>query len=98
MGCARNQLDVPEFRRFCRALLSHYADTIELLEKSGCKIKLVGVRGSPSCGIETTSSGYSGGRVRETEHRHVSGPGAFMEELLCELERRKVKFERSEAY
>ena len=27
----RNQLEVPEFRRFCRSLIVHYADMIEML-------------------------------------------------------------------
>ncbi len=87
----RNQLDVPEFRRFCRSLLIHYADMIEMLARKGFRIKIVGVAGSPSCGVCTTSSGYTGGRVRECEHSHVAGRGIFMEELLEELERRGVK-------
>ena len=93
----RNQLDVPEFRRFCRSLIAHYADLIELLSKKGCRIKLVGVKGSPSCGIKTTSSGYPGGKVRDSPHKHVPGPGVFMEELLKELNERGVWFECSEA-
>ncbi|MGB5099616.1 MAG: hypothetical protein WBN94_03340 [Methanothrix sp.] len=52
--------------------------------------------GSPSCGVITTSSGYTGGRVRECEHAHVSGRGVFMEELLVELERRGVAFAAEE--
>lgn len=87
----RNQLGVPEFRRFCRSLLTHYADIIEMLAKKGFRIKVIGVAGSPSCGICTTSSGYMGGRVRECEHAHVAGRGVFMEELMAELERRGVK-------
>jgi predicted secreted protein len=93
----RNQLDVPEFRRFCRSLLDNYADLIELLAKKGCRIKLVGVKGSPSCGIENTSSGYPGGRVRDFPHKSAPGPGVFMEELLKELNKREVQFEFSEA-
>jgi predicted secreted protein len=87
----KNQLDVPEFRRFCQSLIIHYADLLEMLAKKGYRIKIVGVAGSPSCGVCTTSSGYTGGRVRECEHAHVAGRGIFMEELLAELERRGVK-------
>src|SRR5512141_2506896 len=29
----RNQLDVPEFRRFCRSLLTHYADLMAMLTR-----------------------------------------------------------------
>src|SRR5512141_1314641 len=76
----RNQLDVPEFRRFCRSLIVHYADFLEMLARQGKRLKIVGVAGSPSCGVETTSLSYAGGRVHEAEHEHVPGKGVFMEE------------------
>ena len=92
----RNQLDVPEFRRFCRSLITQYADLLEMLARQGKRIKIVGLAGSPSCGVDTTSLGYAGGRVRESEHEHVSGKGVFMEELMAELERRGISFEAEE--
>ena len=91
-----NQLDVPEFRRFCRSLIVHYADLLEMLARQGKRIKIVGLAGSPSCGVSTTSLGYGGGRVRECEHEHVAGKGVFMEELMLELERRGVAFRAEE--
>lgn len=93
----KNQLDVPEFRRFCRSLITSVADLLEMLARQGARIRIVGVAGSPSCGVTTTSSGYAGGRVRECEHEHVSGRGVFMEELLAELERRGVPLVCEEA-
>jgi len=92
----RNQLDVPQFRRFCRSLIEDYADLLQMLARDGARLCIVGVAGSPSCGVTTTSSGYTGGRVRECEHMHVSGRGVFMEELLAELERRGVPFQMEE--
>ena len=92
----RNQLDVPEFRRFCRSLITTYADLLEMLARQGTRIKIVGLAGSPSCGVETTSLGYAGGRVRECEHEHVPGKGVFMEELMAELDRRGVAFDCEE--
>jgi len=92
----RNQLDVPEFRRFCRSLLTPFADLLEMLASQGARLHIVGVAGSPSCGVQTTSSGYAGGRVRECEHAHVCGRGVFMEELQSELERRGVAFRADE--
>ena len=92
----RNQLDVPEFRRFCRSLLTPFADLLEMLASQGARLHIVGVAGSPSCGVQTTSSGYAGGRVRECEHTHVCGQGVFMEELHSELERRGVAFRADE--
>jgi predicted secreted protein len=93
----KNQLDVPEFRRFCRSLITSVADLLEMLARQGARIRIVGVAGSPSCGVTTTSSGYAGGLVGEARHEHVGGRGVFMEELLAELERRKVPFQASEA-
>jgi len=92
----RNQLDVLQFRRFCRALIEHYVDLLQMLALQGARLRIVGVAGSPSCGVATTSSGYTGGRVRECEHARVSGRGVFMEELLAELERRNVPFQVEE--
>jgi len=93
----RNQLDVPEFRRFCKSLIVQYADLIEMLASKGGSIGIVGVAGSPSCGVLSTSVGYQGGRVREASHEHVPGMGVFMEELTRELERRGVAFECQES-
>ena len=67
-----------------------------MLSREGASLRIVGVAGSPSCGVETTSSGYTGGRVRECEHARVGGRGVFMEELLAELERRGVAFAADE--
>lgn len=93
----RNQLDVPEFRRFCRRLLEPHADLMEMFAKKGYRIRIIGVSGSPSCGISTTTIGYSGGMVRAAEHEHVPGMGVFMEVLAEELRRRGVSFEAEEA-
>ena len=92
----RNQLDVPQFRQFCRSLIVHYADLLEMLAKEGVRVRVVGVAGSPSCGVQTTSFGYAGGRVHEAEHEHVPGRGIFMEELIGEMERRGIIFDREE--
>lgn len=93
----RNQLEVPEFKRFCRSLIVHYADLIEMFASKGASIRIVGVAGSPSCGVLTTSVGYEGGRIRESPHEHVPGMGVFMEELTRELEWRGVAFEALES-
>jgi len=92
----RNQLDVPQFRRFCRALIEDYVDLLEMLARQGGSLRIVGLAGSPSCGVITTSSGYMGGLPGAAEHTHVSGRGVFMEELLAELERRGVPFRADE--
>ncbi|MDM7935023.1 MAG: hypothetical protein QUS08_06495 [Methanothrix sp.] len=88
----RDQMDLPQFRRFCRSVIEEHADLLEMLAGRGLRIRIVGVAGSPCCGILTTSAGYTGGRVHEAPHRHVSGRGILMEELLAELERRGVAY------
>jgi predicted secreted protein len=93
----KNQLEVPEFKRFCMSLIMHHADLIEMMASKGASIRIVGVAGSPSCGILTTSIGYQGGRIREASHEHVPGMGVFMKELTRELEQRGVAFECQES-
>jgi predicted secreted protein len=88
----RNQIDVPEFRRFCGRLIEPYADLIEMLASRGYSIKIIGAVGSPSCGVKTTTAGYSGGRVRAAEHEHIPGMGVFLEVFTSELRRRGVSF------
>jgi predicted secreted protein len=67
-----------------------------MLVREDARLYIVGVAGSPICGAITTSSGYTGGRVRGCEHARGSGRGVFMEELLAELERRGVPFQAEE--
>jgi predicted secreted protein len=93
----KNQIDIPSYRRHCREIFLHSADLIEQLAKRGHEIEVVGVEGSPSCGINSTTSGYAGGRIRTQDHEHVPGMGVFMEEVTEELERRGVPFRLSEA-
>ncbi|MEI2763301.1 hypothetical protein [Methanothrix soehngenii] len=92
----RNQLDVPQFRLFCRSLIVQYADLLQMLAREGTRVRIVGVAGSPSCGVVSTSSGYRGGRVEACEHEHVPGRGVFMEELLAELVGRGIIFDCEE--
>ncbi|MDF1558009.1 MAG: hypothetical protein P1P80_07520 [ANME-2 cluster archaeon] len=88
----KEQLDIPNYRRFCRRIFQPAADTIEMLYRSGYDITLVGVKGSPSCGALTTSMGMEGGRLREADHTHVQGRGIFFEEIIQELGKRGVEF------
>jgi len=86
----KNQMDVPQFRRFCQTLIAPYADLMEMLARQGARLHIVGVAKSPSCGVDTTSIGHIGGRVAEQSHAHMAGQGVFMEELLAEMKRRGV--------
>ncbi|HOK58971.1 MAG TPA: hypothetical protein PK659_08395 [Methanothrix sp.] len=92
----RNQLDLPEYRRFCRELMLSSLDAIEMLSRR-YRIVVVGVAGSPSCGVFTTTTGYTGGRVRESEHEEIQGMGIFMEELRRAMAERGIDAEWHEA-
>ena len=60
-------------------------------------LEIVGVEGSPSCGVMSTTSGYTGGKIRPQDHSHISGMGVFMEEVAEEFERRGARFRLVEA-
>lgn len=92
----RNQLDIPEYRRFCRKLMLSSLDAMEMLS-GRYRIAVVGVAGSPSCGVFTTTTGYTGGRVRESEHNVIPGMGIFMEELRRAMDERGIDAEWHEA-
>jgi len=86
------QLDIPNYRRFCRRILRPAVDTIQMLYEAGHSIRLVGVKGSPSCGTLTTSVGMEGGRLCKAGHSHIQGQGVFFQEVIRELEKRNIKF------
>src|SRR5260370_15869880 len=52
----REQLDTPEYRRYCRRLATAVADMIAVRAAQGEDIVLIGVEGSPSMGVHITSS------------------------------------------
>lgn len=83
----QNQYDTPEYRRLCQELIRPTVDTLSML---GGEVEVVGVRGSPSCGVTRTTTGYKGGRPHDQEHHQVEGMGVFMQELKKELERHDI--------
>ncbi|MBN1323383.1 MAG: hypothetical protein JW986_05200 [Methanotrichaceae archaeon] len=87
------QLDHPIFRRLAQELIRPVADLAEMFSDNGHRVVVVGVAKSPSCGIFTTTFGFEGGLPRTAEHRHVAGPGVFMEELAQELAERRIEVE-----
>lgn len=91
----QDQLDIPNYRRFCRKLARPYADTISILHKQGLKIHLTGISKSPSCAVNVTTIGYSGGLIKNAhpEHKHVMGYGIFTQELLKLLGKMEIDIE-----
>ncbi|MDI6712873.1 MAG: hypothetical protein QMD96_06510 [Anaerosomatales bacterium] len=99
-GMTYEQYDVPAFRKHCRDLLQPIVDTVAALIDGGAVIdRLVGIDGSPSCGVSKTCRGYSGGEpeavygaTETAQHAQISaGPGVFVEVLLDMLRERGVE-------
>ncbi len=93
----KDQLDHPSYRRFCREIFTPLADMLEDMAASGISIRIIGVPKSPSCGVRITSVGGEPGKSKEFHHIHSQEPGVFMEEIMKELERRRVSFEIEDA-
>ncbi|MDO8963971.1 MAG: hypothetical protein Q7W30_05685 [Coriobacteriia bacterium] len=63
-GMTRQQYDTPAYRRHCERILGPTIDTLSVLAADGCAIEAVlGVDGSPSCGVDRTCVGYEGGEI-----------------------------------
>jgi predicted secreted protein len=89
----REQLDTPEYRRYCRRLATGVADMIAVRAAQGEEIVLIGVEGSPSMGVHITSSDPARGGLPEWPAgtaELTSGEGIFIEELRAELGRRGI--------
>ena len=84
--------DNPGYRRHCAGLAKFTADIIERYSKKGFDVRLIGLDGSPSCGVRFTGTSEPtwGGRPRATveEYKIVPGKGVWIEELEKELQRR----------
>jgi predicted secreted protein len=93
-GMTREQYDCRPYRRLLRALAQTAADQLAALVRDGCRIEAVlGVDGSPSCGVFATCLGFTGGEpgpggvdmAEAAKARLVPGAGLFIEALRREL-------------
>ena len=63
-GMTREQYDVPCYRKHCRSLLEDVVEQMEDYLRNGYEVLgIVGVDGSPSCGVDRTCAGYKGGEI-----------------------------------
>jgi len=72
----KEQYDTPAFRRHCRKIASSIADQIEEYLKNDFKVSAVlGVDGSPTCGVDETSMGIFMEELQsELKERKVAVP------------------------
>jgi len=90
----KEQYAAPMFRRHCKQIATSITDQIQEYLKNGFKVyAILGVDGSPTCGVDETSVGFKGGDVEKATHqkaRLVEGSGVLIEELRTELGKRKI--------
>ncbi len=93
-GMSKDQYDTPFFRRHCNKVLTPYVDQIVEYQNNGYRVEcIVGVDGSPSCGVKHTCHGYCGGMI---DHEHpqsvqeTEGSGVFIEELRKMLKQHSI--------
>jgi predicted secreted protein len=84
-GMTVEQYDTPAYRRHCRRILRPVIDTLVALAEDGCAIESVlGVEGSPSCGVDTTCGGYAGGELEDAaaqQATRIAGRGVLIDEM-----------------
>ena len=81
----KSQYDSVGFRRHCRSIAAQVMDVVENLHHAGIEVLcVIGVEGSPTCGVSWTKVGVGGGR-------RVRGMGILFEELQSEEIRRGLK-------
>ena len=89
-GCARwgqskDQYDNPFYRSHCRKILKPVVEQLSDYAERGYMLAgILGIKGSPSCGIEHTYRAQWGGEIGANygslpEGRLVTEPGVFME-------------------
>lgn len=96
-SAVKAQYSSPFFRRHCQALAESMMDEMEDYTTRGYTVAgLVGMDGSPSCGVDFTQQALGepwGGRVEKIPARqYVSGKGTFIDILEKEAERRGLSF------
>jgi len=89
----REQYEAPPFLRRYTEMATRVVNEIEEYLLDRYLVVLVGIDGSPSCGIALTESDPSWGGPPSVEFKNqveylVSGPGAFVALLQSEIERR----------
>lgn len=90
-GMTKEQYDHPNFRAHCRDILRYPLVQLQAFARAGYElVGILGMDGSPNCGVTLTCRGYRGGelcpRSRVSDQvkslRFIPGKGVFMEEFL----------------
>lgn len=89
-GHVKEQFDTPHYRNHCRQSFDIYLEQIQDYIKNGYEIiAIVGIEGSPSCGVYRTCSGEWGGEFSSNTNlgetlktiKMIESKGVFIEEI-----------------
>jgi len=82
----KTDYDVPAFREICRRIAKEVAEDLKRFVEAGYEIEaILGVEGSPSCGVTLTHITQNG------EDKEVEGEGILVEEIKKALKERGIK-------
>ncbi len=95
-GHVSNQFDTPYFRKECRRMLAEILLQLKEYRSNDSRFKvmgIIGIDGSPSCGVDYTCRGEWGGNLSDRDDlqkaissaRLVEGMGIMMDELRAML-------------
>jgi predicted secreted protein len=99
-GMTFEQYNSPNFVKHCEEVLKFPIIELKNLHEDGCEfVGVLGMDGSPNCGIYKTCVGFSGGEICSKEAvleqadklEMVSKKGVFMEVFLNLLEKNGIK-------
>jgi predicted secreted protein len=85
----REQYDTPGYRAHCRRILEPIVWQVTEYQKEGYKVVIIGLDGSPSCGVKWSGTSKNWGgppKIPEeemTKYPLTKRPGVFIEELVA---------------
>ena len=83
----REQYDTPGYRMHCRKILEPILSQILEYQKEGHNVVVIGLDGSPSCGVKWSGASKQWGGPPKTSEEEIAKyplakkPGVFIEEL-----------------
>lgn len=89
-GHVKDQFETPNFKKTSKKLLENTLESVEEYKNNGYEILgVIGIKGSPSCGVTKTCRGKWEGSIGDEKNienarrtlREVDEPGVFMEVL-----------------
>lgn len=97
-GHVKDQFDTPFFRNHCRRILMPFIDEMEEYLKQYDVIGIIGIDGSPSCGVNKTCIGNWGGELSNNDKlqsviesiKEDNTSGIFIEEFKKLLNERNI--------